>query len=85
LLTESGDQVDAARAAVSFALGRIDAAHFDEAVRILDAAAAHLSGGEAARAFAQRALALQRGGRVVDALEDWDRSVRAFEDAGMAV
>jgi tetratricopeptide (TPR) repeat protein len=85
LLAQSGDRAAAARASVSLALERIDAGRFDEAIVLLDAAAKDLTGGDAARAAAQRALALQRAGRVIDTVEDWDRAVAAFEEAGMAV
>lgn len=85
LLASSGDRPAAARASVSLALERIDAGRFDEAIAILQAAEKDLTGADAARAAAQRALALQRAGRVIDALADWDRAVNAFEAAGMEV
>jgi tetratricopeptide (TPR) repeat protein len=85
LLGRSGDRSATARASVHLALERIDAGRFDEAVALLDVAAKDLSGTDAARAAVQRALALQRGGRIVDAKEDWDRALRAFSAAGLAV
>ena len=85
LLGHSGDAVAAARATVSLSAERIDAGCFDEAIALLGVAAKQLAGGDAARASAQRALALQRSGRVVDTLEDWDRAVKAFDGAGMTV
>jgi tetratricopeptide (TPR) repeat protein len=85
LLVRSGDRQAAARASVSLALERIDTGRFDDAIALLDTAATDLTGGDAARAAAQRALALQRAGRVIDAKQDWDRAARAFEAAGMPV
>jgi tetratricopeptide (TPR) repeat protein len=85
LLGASGDRVAAARASVSLSTERIDAGRFDDAIALLDTAAKDLSGGDAARAAAQRALVLQRSGRVIDTVEDWDRAVTAFEAAGMPV
>ena len=85
LLDRSGDRSTAARASVSLALERIDAGRFDEAILLLEVATRDLSGVEAARATAQRALALQRAGRVVDAKSDFDRAVKAFAAAGMPV
>ncbi len=85
LLARSGDAVAAARAKVSLSAERIDAGRFDEAITLLGVAAKDLTGGDAARASAQRALALQRSGRAADTLEDWDRAVKAFETAGMTV
>ncbi len=85
LLGASGDRVAAARASVSLSTERIDAGRFDDAIALLDIAAKDLSGGDAARAAAQRALVLQRSGRVIDTVEDWDRAVTAFEAAGMPV
>jgi tetratricopeptide (TPR) repeat protein len=85
LLGASGDRVAAARASVSLSTERIDAGRFDEAIALLDTAAKDLSGGDAARAAAQRALVLQRSGRVIDTVEDWDRAVKAFEAASMPV
>ncbi|HYA45679.1 MAG TPA: hypothetical protein VED59_08725, partial [Acidimicrobiales bacterium] len=83
LLARSGDRVALARASVSLAMERIDSGCFDEAVALLDSAIRDLTGGPAARARAQRALALQRAGRVIDAEEDWDLAIEAFESAGM--
>jgi tetratricopeptide (TPR) repeat protein len=85
LLGRSGDRSATARASVHLALERIDAGRFDEAVELLDVAARDLSGTDAARAAVQRALALQRGGRIVDAREDWDAALNAFSAAGLAV
>ena len=85
LLGASGDRVAAARASVSLSTERIDAGRFDDAIALLDTAAKELSGGDAARAAAQKALVLQRSGRVIDTVEDWDRAVKAFEVAGMPV
>jgi tetratricopeptide (TPR) repeat protein len=85
LLGASGNRVAAARASVSLSTERIDAGRFDDAIALLDTAAKDLSGGDAARAAAQRALVLQRSGRVIDTVEDWDRAVTAFEAAGMPV
>ena len=85
VLGASGDRVAAARASVSLSTERIDAGRFDDAIALLDTAAKDLSGGDAARAAAQRALVLQRSGRVIDTVEDWDRAVKAFEVAGMPV
>ncbi len=83
LLDKAGERVAMARASVSLAMEHIDAGRFDEAVALLDAAAGDLRGPPAARAAAQRALALQRAGRVVDAKEDWDRAVETFETTGL--
>ncbi|HXW82576.1 MAG TPA: hypothetical protein VEJ84_23970, partial [Acidimicrobiales bacterium] len=85
LLQRTGDREATARATVHLALERIDAGRFDEAIELIDQAAADLTGAEAARASAQRALALQRGGRIVDAKEDWERAMNAFLVAGMEV
>lgn len=85
LLARSGDRRLAASASVRLALERIDAGRIDDAIDLLDGVAGDLSGTEMARAAAQRALALQRGGRVVDATEGWDAAVEAFGRAGMAV
>lgn len=85
LLARSGDRSATAHASVHLALERIDAGRFDEAVAILDVAAQDLSGTDAARASVQRALALQRGGRIVDAKDDWDRAFKTFTAAGLAV
>jgi tetratricopeptide (TPR) repeat protein len=85
LLAEGGDHVDSARASVSWALEQIDAGCFDDAIALLDGAARVLDGADGARAAAQRALALQRAGRVIDAKDGWDRAVEAFGLAGMPV
>ncbi|HET6874610.1 MAG TPA: CHAT domain-containing tetratricopeptide repeat protein [Acidimicrobiales bacterium] len=85
LLGSSGDPEAAARATVSLALERIDTARFDEAIDLLDAAHRNLSGGEAARAVAQKALALQRSDRVTDALSTWDQAIDEFTRAGMPI
>lgn len=85
LLARSGDRSATARASVHLALERIDEGRFDEAVELLDAVARDLSGPDAARAAVQRALALQRGGRIVDARDDWDHALKTFSAAGMVV
>jgi tetratricopeptide (TPR) repeat protein len=79
LLARSGDRVAQARASVSLAVEHIDAGRFDEAIALLDAASGDLSGAPAARAAAQRAMALERAGRAIDSIGDWDRAVLAFE------
>jgi tetratricopeptide (TPR) repeat protein len=66
-------------------LTHIDGGRFDEAIDLLEAAAKGLTGGDAARAYAQRAMALQRAGRVIDTVDQWDRAVIAFRTGGMAV
>ncbi len=85
LFASAGDRPAAARAMVSLALERVDAGRFDEAIAMLYEAERDLSGADAARAAGQRALALQRSGRVVDARDDFDRAVEALETAGMEV
>ena len=85
LFASAGDRPGAARAMVSLALERVDAGRFDEAIAMLYKAEGDLTGADAARAAGQRALALQRAGRVIDAREDFDRAVDAFESAGMEV
>jgi len=83
LFMERGDRQNAARATVSLARERIGSGRFDEAIALLDTASRDLTGGDAARAAAQRALALQRSGRVADAIEAWDVAVGTFIAAGM--
>ena len=85
LFASAGDRPGAARAMVSLALEWVDAGRFDEAIAMLYKAEGDLTGADAARAAGQRALALQRAGRVVDARDDFDRAVEALETAGMEV
>ena len=73
------------RALISLAQERIDAGRFDEAIAVLNEAESGLTGADGALVAAQRALALQRAGRVIDARDDFDRAVEAFETAGMEV
>jgi tetratricopeptide (TPR) repeat protein len=85
MLRRSSDVQAWARASVSLALERIDAGCFDEAIGLLDSSSTHLSGGDAARALTQKALAVQRAGQVVDSLENWDRAIEACSRAGLLV
>ena len=85
LFASAGDRAGVARALVSLALERVGSGRFDEAIAMLYEAERDLTGADAARAAGQRALALQRAGRVIDAREDFDRAVAAFESAGMEV
>ena len=85
LFASVGDREGVARALVSLALERVGSGRFDEAIAMLHEAEGDLTGADAARAAGQRALALQRAGRVIDAREDFDRAVVAFETAGMEV
>ena len=85
LFASAGDRPAAARALVSLAVERVDAGRFDEAIAMLHEAERDLTGADAARAAVQRALVLQRAGRVIDARDDFDRAVEAFETAGMEV
>lgn len=84
-LSRCGAVEDSARAAVSLALERIDAGCFDEAIRLLDGASAHLDGTERARLLIQKGLALQRSGRSADAVECWDEAVTVSAEAGAPV
>ena len=85
LLFEGGDTSAGAKASVHLALAQIDAGQFDEAIALLSRADGQLSGVDKARVAAQRALALQRGGRSTDALQDWGRALEMFEAADMVV
>lgn len=85
LLGGAGDVRAAARASVSLAFQHIGAGRFDDAVALLQEAAPLLVGAEAARAEFQLALALQRAGRVADAVETWDRVVKALSAADLPV
>ncbi|MGD0808159.1 MAG: CHAT domain-containing protein [Acidimicrobiales bacterium] len=85
LFASAGDQPGLARALIALAQERIDAGRFDEAISVLYEAENDLAGADKALVAAQRALALQRAGRVMDAREDFDRAIDAFESAGMEV
>jgi len=85
LLERTGPQRDAGRAAVSLAWAETSAGNVDEALETLSWAEARLPVGEAAVAAAQRALILQRGGRVADALEGWNQALRSLRRSGLAV
>jgi len=85
LFASAGDQPALARALIALAQERIDVGRFDEAIAVLDEAESGVTGADKALVAAQRALALQRAGRVIDARDDFDRAVNAFESAGMEV
>lgn len=85
LLRQTADRSATAQAALHLALERIDSGRFDEAIALIGEAENDLSGPDKARAAAQRALALQRGGRAIDALEDWELALETFTAAGMPV
>ena len=78
LLANSGNEVDAARASVPLAFEYFNAGRVDGALAQLEWAEARLTGIEAARAAAQRALVLNRSGLVGDSLRTWDRVVEQF-------
>jgi len=85
LFASAGDQPALARALIALAQERIDVGRFDEAIAVLDEAESGVTGADKALVAAQRALALQRAGRVIDARDDFDRAVNAFESAGLSM
>jgi tetratricopeptide (TPR) repeat protein len=85
LFASADDRPGLARALIALAQERIDTGRFDEAIAVLYEAESGLTGADKALVAAQRALALQRAGRVIDARDDFDQAVEAFESAGMEV
>ena len=82
LLSTAGRPREAARARVALALEAFEAGRVEEALELLGAAEAGLRGAAAARVAMQRALILQRAGRVTDTLDDWTRALRTFRRSG---
>lgn len=82
LLASAGLPVEAARARVALALELLDGGDVSGALGLLADAGKGLKGAPAARVAMQRALVLQRSGRVADTLEDWTRALRSFQRSG---
>ena len=85
LLVKGGNHVDAARASVPLSFEYFNVGRVDDALTQLEWAEERLTGIEAARAAAQRALVLNRSGLVGDSLRSWDRVVEKFQLADSPV
>jgi tetratricopeptide (TPR) repeat protein len=78
----AGDRLQSARVEVNLANDALAAGRVDEALRLLDQAQPDLTNAEMAPVEMQRAVILQRSGRVADAFAAFDRAVHHFHDLG---
>lgn len=83
--TQAGDRAAAAEARMTRSFVLIDQGRATQALRLSARAAADLDGVAAARLQAQRALILQRCGRLTDALAVYDAVIPRLVDAGDTV
>jgi hypothetical protein len=82
LAVRGGDPTRAAEARMSLALALAYAGRTTEAVRTVTAAAPALRGADAARLQMQRALILQRLGKLDEALDGYSRALRSLRRSG---